>query len=187
MSDTKTALLDSAERAARRFGFDGFSYADLAQDVGIRKASIHYHFPSKASLSVAMMRRYRETFVGVCAQIESAEETGVGRLRALISQYESALENGTCLCLCVALSNSRDSVCAETLDQMAQFRAAMMEWIGGAFALGQQDGSIAGVVDAAKEAAAMLPLLEGAQLAARVSGDIAAFRTATALLQDRLS
>ena len=187
MRDTKTELLNSAERAARRLGFDGFSYADLAQDVGIRKASIHYHFPSKAELSVAMMRRYREAFAVVCEEIERGEDTGAGRLRALIARYEAALENGTCLCLCVALSNSRDSLCADTLDQMWQFRNMMVDWIEAAFALGREDGTIAGVGDGAKEAAATLALLEGAQLSARVSGDVTAYRRATGCLQDRLS
>jgi TetR/AcrR family transcriptional repressor of nem operon len=54
--DTKTILLDSAERVARARGFDGFSYADLAAEVEISKASIHNHFASKATLAVALMK-----------------------------------------------------------------------------------------------------------------------------------
>ena len=55
--DTRTALLESAERTARQRGYDGFSYADLADDVGIRKASIHHHFPTKATLALALIER----------------------------------------------------------------------------------------------------------------------------------
>lgn len=55
--DTRTALLQSAERAARQRGYDGFSYADLAGDVGLRKASIHHHFPTKATLALALIER----------------------------------------------------------------------------------------------------------------------------------
>lgn len=56
--NTKTNLLNSAERVARTRGFDGFSYADLAADVGTIKASIHHHFASKAALAVTLMNRY---------------------------------------------------------------------------------------------------------------------------------
>ncbi|MEO9863924.1 TetR/AcrR family transcriptional regulator, partial [Yoonia sp.] len=80
-TDTKTALLDSAERAARTRGFDGFSYADLAQDVGIRKASIHHHFPTKAALSAALMERYYNDLKAVCEDIDMSQETGGARLR----------------------------------------------------------------------------------------------------------
>ena len=63
-TDTKTALLNSAERAARSKGFDGFSYADLAKEVGIRKASIHYHFPTKDALTISLMVRYHSDMSG---------------------------------------------------------------------------------------------------------------------------
>jgi TetR/AcrR family transcriptional regulator, transcriptional repressor for nem operon len=48
---TRTALIDLAEHSVRSQGFDRFSYADLTEAIGIRKASIHYHFPTKANLS----------------------------------------------------------------------------------------------------------------------------------------
>ena len=71
-ADTKTTLLNSAERAARARGFDGFSYADLAADVGISKASIHHHFASKATLAVALMQRYYIDLEKVCTEIDCA-------------------------------------------------------------------------------------------------------------------
>ena len=88
-TDTKTALLDSAERAARTRGFDGFSFADLAEDVGIRKASIHHHFPTKAALSVALMQRYYTDLEKACADIDAAETTGGAHLSALINRYRN--------------------------------------------------------------------------------------------------
>lgn len=184
---TKTALLNSAEAAARRKGFDGFSYADLAADVGIRKASIHYHFPSKADLSLALITRYAEALRGHCAAIDAREATGAGRLSALVSEYTAALEGGQSLCLCVALSVSRNSLSDETLAQMAAFRQMMLGWLEAVFAAGQADGTIRGVNDPAMEAAAVLPLLEGAQLTARAGRDVALFDAAVAVLRARLS
>lgn len=184
--DTRTALLDSAERAARAKGIDGFSYADLAEEVGIRKASIHYHFPTKADLSVAMMQRYAETFLTICKEIEATNATGAARLLVLISKYRDAIGNGRSLCLCVALSGTRDSLPPETINVIRGFRAQMIDWLRDSFALGRQDGSIHNPADPREEAAACLSLLEGAQLAARAEENAAAFDGALSALKKRL-
>jgi len=184
--DTKTALLDSAEMAARRQGFDGFSYADLAADVGIRKASIHYHFPTKAVLSVALMQRYAEAVRQECAEIDATEANAAARLIALIALYRAAMGEGTCLCLCVALSTSRDSLSSDVVAQIRGFRAMMTGWIADAFAVGKRDGSIPDAGDPKAEGSAMLGLLEGAQLAARAEVNPARFDDAVALLSARL-
>lgn len=184
--DTKTALLNSAERAARTRGFDGFSYADLAVDVGIRKASIHHHFPTKAALSVALMKRYFDQLEAVCANIDAAEATGGARLSALIDVYREAHDEGKSLCLCVSFSTSRESLPVEVIDQIGRFRTMMIRWLQSTFALGHSDGSIEDVRGAAIEAAATLPLLEGAQLAARAEENPDLFESALQLLRQRL-
>lgn len=185
-SETKSELLNSAERAARRRGFDGFSYADLAADVGITKASIHHHFASKAALSVALMQRYYADLETACGEIDRAHQTGAARIEALIARYHGALEGGQSLCLCVSFSTSTQSLSAQTIAEMNRFRTMMTDWLCAAFMLGQQDGTVRGVEDPALEAAAALPLLEGAQLAARVAQDPARFEAAVRLLSERL-
>jgi len=143
--DTKTALLNSAEHAARMRGFDGFSYADLARDVGITKASIHHHFASKADLAVALMQRYYADLERACAQIEQDHATGALRLAAFIELYRGALKGGTHLCLCVSFSTSADTLPQDTIAEMNRFRSMMLDWLTGIFAAGQADGTIADV------------------------------------------
>ncbi len=186
-TDTKTNLLNSAERVARTRGFDGFSYADLAKDVGITKASIHHHFASKAELAVALMKRYYDDLEIACAEIDAQNETGAARLNALISRYHGALEDGQSLCLCVSFSTSTQSLSDDTVAEMNRFRKMITDWLSKAFALGQQDGTIKGVDDPVQEATAALPLLEGAQLAARVAKDPDRFSAALDILTSRLS
>lgn len=70
--DTRTALMDLAEHTVRSRGFDGFSYADLAEAIGIRKASIHYHFPTKAKLSEALIERYQTSLQQGLTEIDAA-------------------------------------------------------------------------------------------------------------------
>ncbi|WP_373635490.1 TetR/AcrR family transcriptional regulator [Yoonia sp. SS1-5] len=184
-SDTKSALLDLAERAARSRGFDGFSYADLADAIGMRKASIHYHFPTKAALSAAMMDRYSDGIAAQCKAIDDQNDTAAARLSGLIALYRDALQGGKTLCLCVSLTISRESLSAEVTGKINIFRTQVIQWIEAVFILGSQDGSIANLGDPAQEAPATLALLEGAHLAARAAEDIAVFDRATDALRAR--
>ena len=183
--DTKTALLNSAEFAVRSKGFDGFSYADLANDVGIRKASIHYHFPTKAALSAALMTRYHTELTGRCVEIEETCETAGARMRALIALYRAALNDGKTLCLCVSLIISRESLSNEVTDKIREFRRMLTRWIENVFALGKTDHSITGVEDPKAEARAALALLEGAHLTARAESSVQTFDDAVEVLTAR--
>ena len=185
--DRKTALLNSAEDAARRLGFDGFSYADLAEDVGIRKASIHHHFPSKANLSVALMQRYRANFQDICAKIDASCETGGAQLAKLIRQYKKGSDDGKRICLCASFSASRNSLPTEVVEEISLFRAMVIDWMTRAFEKGRKDGTILGVSHPALEATSTMSLLEGAQLAARSEENPALFDNATKLLMARIS
>jgi TetR/AcrR family transcriptional repressor of nem operon len=186
-TDTKQTILNSAERAARTRGFDGFSYADLAVDVGIRKASIHHHFPTKAALSVALMARYHADLAAACADIDANFATGSARLAALIDQYRNALDGGKSVCLCVSFSTSRESLPTEVITQIGRFRTMMTDWIATVFDTGRVDGTIRDVSTSSPEAFATLSLLEGAQLAARAEENPDLFENATRLLQLRLA
>ncbi|GFE48368.1 TetR family transcriptional regulator [Roseobacter cerasinus] len=183
--DTKTALLDFAEHAARARGFDGFSYADLAEAVGIRKASIHYHFPTKAILSAALMDRYHSTIEELCQAIAAEHDTAGGRILGLINLYRDALGGGKTLCLCVSLTASRESLSDDVTGKINDFRVMMIKWITAVFELGQNDQSIAGVTQPEHEARSTLALLEGAHLAARAEEDTAVFDRAVEVLKAR--
>jgi len=185
-ADTRNALLNSAERAVRSRGYDGFSYADLAADVGIRKASIHHHFPTKAALSAALMERYHDHLKTACAEIDARQTSGATRLLDMIDIYRRAHDDGKSLCLCVAFSTSRESLSDAVIHHIGRFRSMMIAWFGTVFALGRSDGSISDVHHPAHEAAALLPLLEGAQLAARAEENPEQFERALYLLHQRL-
>jgi TetR/AcrR family transcriptional regulator, transcriptional repressor for nem operon len=60
MSDVKIAIMDAAERRMQLGGFGGFSFRELATDVGIKSSSVHYHFPTKEALAAAVIRRWAE-------------------------------------------------------------------------------------------------------------------------------
>ena len=185
--NTRTALLDSAERAARQRGYDAFSYADLARDVGIRKASIHHHFPVKADLAFGLIERYAARFADALAEIDTAHTHAADKLRAYLAIYRVALAGGTQLCLCVAMSAGRESLAEPVLSELNQFHESSVTWLTRVFEQAQTDQTVAGVIDAASEARAMLALMEGAQLVARAAKNLALFDQATAAFAARLS
>jgi TetR/AcrR family transcriptional repressor of nem operon len=184
--DTKTALLDAAENAARAFGIDGFSYADLAKKVGIRKASIHHHFPTKDDLVIALMRRYTNDLIASLDKIDAVSETAGQRLRQQIAHYRLALQGGQSLCLCAALSASRDSLSPEVVAELSSYRKTMLVWLADVFAKGTVDGTILNVGKPENDAAACLAVLEGAQLYARAEVDLNRFDEAVAQIIGRI-
>jgi TetR/AcrR family transcriptional regulator, transcriptional repressor for nem operon len=173
--DTKTALLDCAEAAVRARGFDGFSYADLAEFVGIRKASIHHHFPAKADLALALIERYSLRFFDALDGIAVSSKTGGDRLRAYVAACRQALDGGSKLCLCVAFCTGRDGLSMPVLAKLDAFHVTVDAWLAETFALGAEDGTIAAVIDAESEAHACLAQMEGAQLIARAAKDVGRF------------
>lgn len=183
--DTKTSLLDSAERLARRLGFDAFSYADLSCEVGIRKASIHHHFPTKADLALAMITRYREGIMIALTEIEREGKTAAAQLTAYLNLYKAALKGGEQVCLCVSFSVSLSSFEERVVRQINRFHAESLAWLEHLFERGLADGSVANVRDPAEEAYACLAVVEGAQLIARASGEVGDFENAVKSLASR--
>ena len=74
-ANTATRILDVAERLVQTRGFNGFSYADIAAELGITKASLHYHFAGKAELGEALIVRYGERFADALAAIDDSART----------------------------------------------------------------------------------------------------------------
>src|ERR1700759_5621401 len=72
MTDMAADIMNSAERRIRIGGFNGFSFRDIASDVGVKSSSVHYHFPTKEKLAAAVLRRYTE-YVAKLIDEESAD------------------------------------------------------------------------------------------------------------------
>src|SRR6476469_1066447 len=101
--DTATRILDSAESLVQVRGFNGFSYADVAAELAITKASLHYHFPGKAELGRALIARYGERFAAALAGIDAAGGSAHAKLRAYTDIYGAVLR-GRRMCLCGMLA-----------------------------------------------------------------------------------
>ncbi len=102
-------ILDAAERHMRAGGYDAVSFRDLADEVGIKSSSVHYHFPQKADLGEAVVRRYTDNVLDALAMPDDAEESARDRIARLCGIYRSALKDDGLICLCCVLgAEARD-------------------------------------------------------------------------------
>ena len=111
-------ILDAAERHMRAGGYDAVSFRDLADQVGIKSSSVHYHFPQKADLGEAVVRRYTEAVLEALAAPDDPAENAYARIERLCAVYRSALIDDGLICLCCVLG-------AETRDLPEQVAAAV--------------------------------------------------------------
>lgn len=182
----KANLLTHAEALARSRGIDAFSYADLAAATGIRKASVHYHFATKADLTLALIEDYAARVADRLNQIEAQSAAASGALRDFLQLYHDALGTGDSLCLCVAFSAATDSLPEASVTRVEAFRNDVTAWLNAQFDRARQDGSVRALSDPAQEAAALFALVEGAQLVARAARNPDRFTDAVAHFSDRL-
>src|SRR4051812_11881227 len=100
---TSQRILDVAERLVQTRGFNGFSYADIAEALHVTKASLHYHFPAKADLGSELIERYERNFLAALARIDAAHASPREKLRHYAAIYEEVLRAGR-MCLCGMLA-----------------------------------------------------------------------------------
>lgn len=161
MTDRRDSILDVAERLIRAHGYSGFSFREIADEVGIKSASVHYHFPTKPDLAVAVAKRYRDRFA---ASLTEAEEQGTSRVEAWRELFYAALTRDGLMCLCGILAAEGDSLPAD----VAKEANAFMQ-----FGIASLDEVRPG------KGTEILSQLEGAMLIARSAGNPDVFREAT--------
>ena len=98
-TNTATQILDVAERLVQIHGFNAFSYADIAGELGLTNAALHYHFPSKAELGEALIARYAIRFMGALADIDESLTDPLRKLDAYAGLYGGVLRRRGCACV----------------------------------------------------------------------------------------
>ena len=178
-NDTATRILDIGERLVQVRGFNGFSYADVAAELDMTKAALHYHFRGKGELGRALIERYTERFVAALADIDERIPAAPAKLNAYAGLYADVLR-GQRMCLCGMLAAEYQTLPDPMRAAVIAFIDANEAWVEKVLADGQRAGSIAVAGSPADAARLVVSGLEGAMLVARPYGDIARFDTAAA-------
>jgi TetR/AcrR family transcriptional repressor of nem operon len=162
----------TARRMVQARGYNALSFRDLAELVGIKSASVHYHFPTKGDLAAALARRYTEEGVAYLEMLSAAD----GSVDAAIADYtkifRAALADDNRMCLCGIMAAETHDLPAEVQAEVAAFNDANVAWLGRLLAARIPDMT---KPQARSRAAAIFAAIEGAQLVARSRGDVKVF------------
>jgi TetR/AcrR family transcriptional repressor of nem operon len=185
-ANTRSRILDAGERLVQVRGFNGFSYADVAAELSLTKASLHYHFPSKAELGEALIARYAERFAHALAAIDANVTLAPAKLDAYASLYTEVLREER-MCLCGMLAAEYQTLPDPIRDAVVAFLDDNEAWLALVLEHGREERSLRFAGTAADTARSIVSGLEGAMLVARPYGAIERFETAAAQLLGSLA
>ncbi len=161
-------VVDVAEALIQQAGYNGFSYDDVAQQVGIRKPSIHHHFPTKAELVVTVVQRYAHRFREQLLRIEGRRATAGEQLSAYADLFEATYLQNRRLCVCGMLGAEAKGLPPDVAAEVQRFFEINLEWLRQVFSAGQADGSLRGQAQPPAALAELyLCALEGAMVVGR--------------------
>jgi len=168
--DTRSEILDVAERLVQRRGFNDMSYADIAAEMGITKAALHYHFPGKAELGESLVTRYAARFQDALRVIAADQADAARQLEAYCAIYVSVLRDKR-LCLCGMLAAEYNTLPLSMREAVANFFEENEKWLVDLLSRGRSAGTLT-FNDSPEQAARMIvAALEGAMLVSRPYGN----------------
>lgn len=182
--ETADKILDVAEQLVQARGFNGFSYADIAGKIGVTKASLHYHFPSKADLGRRLIERYHQRFMDRLQSIDQEASDIPDKLRRYAEVYLDVFRTGR-MCLCGMLAADFATLPKPMQAGVRHFFEANKQWLAAMLGQGRSAKTLTFSGDPADRAWLLVSSLEGAMLVARPRGDVAGFdQTVRRLIAD---
>lgn len=169
-ADTGRRALDVAERLVQTRGFNGFSYADIAEALGVTKASLHYHFPSKADLGQRLIERYEAVFLELLAGIDKTQQGAAQKLRQYASIYADVLRANR-MCLCGMLASDYATLPKPMRERVRHFFDENERWLARVLDEGRKAGQLAFKGAPVELARMVVASLEGAMMLARSYGE----------------
>jgi len=187
-SSTADDILACARSLIVEGGYNGFSYADIATVVGIRKPSIHHHFPSKTDLVRTLVSRYREDAAAGLAQLESHVSDPAEQLRAYLGFWKTCIADASLsFCVCALLASELTMLPEAVASEVTAHFRFLSAWLTSVLERGAQQGRFHLASAPRVEAEAFMATVHGAMVSARAYGDPAMFDVITSPLLDRLS
>lgn len=187
-STTADDILACARALIMAGGYNGFSYADIADVVGIRKPSIHHHFPTKADLVRTLISRYREEALAGVTYLEEQTPDPLELLRRYTGYWAACIRDASApFCVCALLASELPVLPAEVASEVRAHFRMLSDWLTSVLERGQREGRLTLTDTPRIEAETFMATVHGAMLSARAYDDPEIFGAITARLIDRLS
>lgn len=171
-TSTSEKILDIAQSLVVAGGYNGFSYADISAAIGIRKASIHHHFPTKVELVSALVDRYRQqTGAGLKSLREGISDPSE-QLQAYVNFWHSCIGDASLpFCVCAMLASEMQMLPGEVASQVRAHFHGLAEWLASVLQSGAEAGRFRLDNRPEEEAQILMASVHGAMLSARAFGD----------------
>jgi TetR/AcrR family transcriptional regulator, transcriptional repressor for nem operon len=187
LGGTASKLVDGAAHLIMVGGYNGFSYADLAKQFGIRNASIHFHFPSKVDLVVAVVEYARSMIQAQIAMLEDSSSVGMDQLLTYTGYWERCIRDQSApFCIAGVLAAELPSLPERVAIAVRGHFVDLTKWLEHVLALGVKQGSMRLDSSPAVEADTFLAAVYGAMLVARAFDDADRFKVIVEAFIDRI-
>jgi TetR/AcrR family transcriptional regulator, transcriptional repressor for nem operon len=184
---TADRILAAGRQLIMRRGYSGFSYADIAEAINIRKASIHHHFPAKNDLVIAVLNEWREAFDADVAALRASGADASAQLRAYIGHWERCISDDSApFCVAGMLGAELPTLPEEVAQEVKAFFDNLTSWLEQVLESGVKDDLIKLDSSVQTEAATLVSLVYGAMLGARAYSGVAQFKAVTEGAVERL-
>ncbi|HKR46149.1 MAG TPA: TetR/AcrR family transcriptional regulator [Paraburkholderia sp.] len=170
-SNSRERILAAATRLAQAHGYGGLNYRDLADEVGIKAASIYHHFENKADLGAAVARRYWEDSAAALDDMLARSQDPLHCLRHYPDTFRKALETGNRICLCSFMAAETDDLPDVVMNEVRTFADVNVAWLSKVLSAAEVVGSR----ESKPRARAIFAAIAGAQLIARSRSDISLY------------
>ncbi|QOV89672.1 TetR/AcrR family transcriptional regulator [Humisphaera borealis] len=185
-SPRQTEILDVAQRLVQMRGYNGFSFGDLAEAIGVKSAAIHYHFPTKTDLVRSLMSRYRERLHLSLAKIDEQALSPRHALERFIQLFQATLRPNNCMCLCGMLATELTVLPSPLQEDVRAFFNDNEAWLARVLGEGRKAKVLEFEGSSAAAARCVYSALHGAMLSAHAFDDPSRLTTTGRWLLDAL-
>jgi TetR/AcrR family transcriptional repressor of nem operon len=170
IANSKRTILNLAESMLQDKGFNGFSYAHIASELGVKNAAIHYHFPTKEDLSIAVIQRYRERFKLWINNARVKNLSHEGKLVWFFSIYTEMRADKGKVCLVGSMEAEFNSIPEGLQSEVQTLHKEMLDWLRMTLSEGRDAGAFQFNGQPADKAALIMSTLQGGLQMARALG-----------------
>jgi len=172
-ADTREKIMSAARATVQARGYNALSFRDLAEEVGIKSASVHYHFPTKGDLGAALAKRYTEDGATYLSSLDTARKDARSCMKQYTDIFRAALVNDNRMCLWGIMAAEHEHMPPEVLEELNRFKALNVGWLEKLISVDITDAKDR--KQARRRALGIFAAIEGAQLIARSQNDIAIY------------
>jgi TetR/AcrR family transcriptional repressor of nem operon len=170
LNDTREQIMDRAGQLLMSRGFNGFSYRDISSHLGVKNAAVHYHFPAKADLAMALVDEFSTMLRKGTGEFMAYGGSALVQLDGLFAFTSKQCHAGRCICPFGAFSIDYSDLPDDLREATQGFMEETIKWLTRVMEVGKREGEFTFAGDARAKALTILSSLQGARQMARIHG-----------------